>query len=126
MLTAFAAIGDHRAMRIILLLAAVLALLPASGATLCVAESGHVAIEISGGDCSPPSGGGCLEACRDCEDTPLSVGAAHRAPAHEGGDAALLPAVTPAGFVAFSHANQVSAPRAIRPAVTNRTPLLRC
>jgi hypothetical protein len=126
MLTAFAAIGDHRAMRIILLLAAVLALVPAAGATLCVAESGHMAIEISGGDCAPPSGGGCLEACRDCEDTPLSVGAAHRAPAHESGDAPLLPSVTPAGFFASSYAIEVSAPRAIRPAATSRTPLLRC
>ena len=107
-----------------LVLAAVVALVPAPGATLCVTESGHVAIEIScDSRCATAAGG--LEVHKDCEDTTLSVGAAHRAVAHVDFDAALLPATMPSGLVA---APVRPLPRAAvaPPASREQTPLLRC
>src|SRR5690349_23687098 len=109
--------------RVMLLLAAVLALVPASGATLCVADSGRMTIEISG--CGPSADATCLEACGGCEDTPLSVGAAHRATVHVGFDAALLPTAAPRGFAAASPSFRSAALPRVAPS-RGRTTLLRC
>jgi len=114
--------------RFLLLFSAVLALVPASGAALCVEQSGHLAVELACIDCAPPAAASDagLDACRDCEDTPLSVGAAHRAPLHRAFDAALLPATMPAAFAAGSPAAQLPVAPFCRPLADSRTPLLRC
>jgi len=114
--------------RFLLLFSAVLALLPASGAALCVEQSGHLAVELACTDCAPPAAASDagLDACRDCEDTPLSVGAAQRTALHPGLDAALLPAATPAGYAPESDATSSGACPRLRPLSQSRTPLLRC
>jgi hypothetical protein len=115
--------------RFLLLLSALLALVPASGAALCVEESGHLAIELVGTDCSPMASGNdtCMDACSDCEDTPLSVGAAQRVSTHVELDAVFLEAALPAGIASLEH---VRAPRRDAGLTTslfaNRSPLLRC
>jgi hypothetical protein len=70
-----------------------------------------------------------MDACRDCEDTPLSVGAAHRVSTHVELDSAILPTALPSGT--RKRAARLRAPRAATPAsppsrFTNRSPLLRC
>ena len=112
--------------RVILLLAAVLALVPAAGASLCVAESGRVAIELVGDACaSPVDGAGCMRACDGCEDTPLSVGAAHRAKTHVDPIAGDVPSDLPGPA---ANLTRVPAPDRTRSTFSfrSRTPLLRC
>ena len=113
--------------RFLLLLSALLALVPASGAALCIEPSGHFAIELVGADCAPIAGenDACMDACRDCEDTPLSVGAAQRVLKHV--DTALLAATLPAETPCRDVARIVrrdAAPTASP--FASRTPLLRC
>ena len=114
--------------RFLLLLSAMLALVPASGAALCVEQSGHLAIELVS-ECAPLANGNdaCMDACRDCEDTPLSVGAAQRASTHVELDAGILPTALPAGTASRQGA-RVPGRHADRTASTfpNRSPLLRC
>jgi hypothetical protein len=114
--------------RFLLLLSAVLALVPASGAALCVEQSGHLTVKLACIDCVSPAAASDagLDACRDCEDTPLSVGAAQRTALHLGFDAALLPAATPAGLALESNATPTGAAPRFRPLSQSRTPLLRC
>jgi len=114
--------------RFLLLISAVLALVPASGAALCVEDSGHLAVELACIDCAPPAAASDagLDACRDCEDTPLSVGSAQRTALHLGFDAALLPTPNPSGFVPESDATSSGAAPRFRPLSQSRTPLLRC
>jgi len=114
--------------RFLLLLSAVLALVPASGAALCVEASGHLAIELVGTDCAPQASGNdtCMDACRDCEDTPLSVGAAQRVSTHVELDACILPTALPHGIARLE---DVHAPRCdvgLTALHENRSPLLRC
>ena len=114
--------------RFLLLLSAVLALVPASGAALCVEASGHLAIELAGTDCSPTAAESetCMDACRDCEDTPLSVGAAQQVTKHVEFDAAAIPTTLPFGIACRE---DVRAPRregGLTARYENRSPLLRC
>lgn len=115
--------------RFLLLLSALLALVPASGAALCVEESGHLAIELVGTDCAPQASGNeaCMDACRDCEDTPLSVGAAQRVSTHVELDAVFLEAALPASVASLQGARATRHDAGLTSSnFTNRSPLLRC
>ena len=105
-----------------LLLAALLTIVPVSGFALCVAESGHVALELVGTSCAPAGDATCMTACDDCEDTPLSAGAAHRAPSQ----AVTAPALVPAApLLALDFATPVVA-TSLPKNPASRSPLLRC
>ena len=106
---------------VLLLLAALLTVMPASGFALCVADSGHVALELVGTGCQPAGGTSCMT-CSDCEDTPLSVGAAHRTATHAVVAPVLLADAT--GIATASVHSPVAPTLPKNPA--SRTPLLRC
>ena len=112
--------------RFLLLLSAMLALVPASGAALCIEESGHFAIELVT-ECAPQASGNdaCMDACRDCEDTPLSVGAAQRVSTELELDACILPTALPHGVASLESAPLKSTGLAASH-FENRSPLLRC
>lgn len=115
--------------RFLLLLSAMLALVPASGAALCIEESGHFAIELVGSECAPFATGNdtCMDACRDCEDTPLSVGAAQRVSTHLELDADFVPTVLPSGFANLEGARAPHCDAGLTASpFSNRSPLLRC
>ena len=113
--------------RFLLLVSAMLALVPASGAALCIEESGHFAIELVGTECAPQASGNdaCMDACRDCEDTPLSVGAAQRVSTELELDACILPTTLPHGIALREGAPRTGA-RLTTALSENRSPLLRC
>ena len=105
-----------------LLLAAVLALFPASGLALCVADSGHVALELAGTSCGQVGDATCMTASDDCKDTPLSVGSAQRTPTQAVTAPTLLPA---APVLAITLETPVAA-AALPTNLASRSPLLRC
>ena len=107
-----------------LVLAVVLALVPASGLALCVAESGHVALELVGTACAPGTDADCMSECQDCDDTPLSVATAHKAPTQDGPDAVDVPAFLPQPLTYAIVTPTIT--RANPSNTASRSPLLRC